>query len=161
MVRPDRTVCIDYDVIGMSYYPHWNGSLEQLQNNMNDISARYGKNVLVVETSIGYTTDTLGCKGIVYSEKEEEATGYPATQEGQEQFLRDLMATVRKVKENRGIGVFYWEPAWLPIPDCTWASTSGSQYMQEKMAAGNAMANMALFDAAGNANSALLHMKTM
>lgn len=30
-----------------------------------------------------------------------------------------------------------------------------------KMAAGNAMANMALFDAAGNANSALLHMKTM
>ena len=152
---------LDYDVIGMSYYPHWNGSLEQLQNNMNDISARYGKNVLVVETSIGYTTDTLGCKGIVYSEKEEEATGYPATQEGQEQFLRDLMATVRKVKEDRGIGVFYWEPAWLPIPDCTWASTSGSQYMQEKMAAGNAMANMALFDAAGNANSALLHMKTM
>ena len=71
------------------------------------------------------------------------------------------MATVRKVKEDRGIGVFYWEPAWLPIPDCTWASTSGSQYMQEKMAAGNAMANMALFDAAGNANSALLHMKTM
>ena len=152
---------LDYDVIGMSYYPHWNGSLEQLQYNMNDISARYGKIVLVVETSIGYTTDTLGCKGIVYSEKEEEATGYPATQEGQEQFLRDLMATVRKVKEDRGIGVFYWEPAWLPIPDCTWASTSGSQYMQEKMAAGNAMANMALFDAAGNANSALLHMKTM
>ena len=41
------------------------------------------------------------------------------------------------------------------------APDSGSQYMQEKMAAGNAMANMALFDAAGNANSALLHMKTM
>ena len=36
-----------------------------------------------------------------------------------------------------------------------------TQYMQEKMAAGNAMANMALFYAAGNANSALLHMKTM
>ena len=36
-----------------------------------------------------------------------------------------------------------------------------TQYMQEKMAACNAMANMALFDAAGNANSALLHMKTM
>ena len=34
-------------------------------------------------------------------------------------------------------------------------------YMQEKVAAGNAMANMALFDETGNANSALLHMKTM
>ena len=70
---------------------------------MNDISARYGKNVLVVETSIGYTTDTLGCKGIVYSEKEEEATGYPATQEGQEQFLRDLMATQSGGQEDRGM----------------------------------------------------------
>ena len=36
-----------------------------------------------------------------------------------------------------------------------------TQYMQEKMAAGNAKANKALLDAAGNANRALLHMKTM
>ena len=30
---------LDYDIIGMSYYPHWNGALEQLQDNMNDISS--------------------------------------------------------------------------------------------------------------------------
>ena len=85
----------------------------------------------------------------------------PVTQQGQEAFLRDLFATVRSVNNKRGIGVFYWEPAWLPIPDCTWASKSGSKYMKDKMTAGNAMANMALFDENGNANSALINMKTM
>ncbi|MCM1102943.1 MAG: glycosyl hydrolase 53 family protein [Clostridium sp.] len=152
---------LDFDVIGMSYYPHWNGSLQLLSENMNDVSARYGKEVLIAETSIGYTTDTLGCRGIVYSEEQEKATGYPATAEGQEAFLRDLYAAVRNVQNQKGIGVFYWEPAWLPIPDCTWASESGSRYMQDRMEGGNAMANQALFDAAGNVNRALLNLKTM
>lgn len=152
---------LDFDVIGMSYYPHWNGSLQLLSDNMNDISSRYGKEVLVAETSIGYTTDTLGCKGIVFSEEQEKATGYPATMEGQEAFLRELYHTVRNVQNNKGIGVFYWEPAWLAIPDCTWASESGRLYMNDQAEAGNAMANQALFDAAGNANSALLNLKTM
>jgi arabinogalactan endo-1,4-beta-galactosidase len=152
---------LDFDIIGMSYYPHWNGSLSLLLDNMNDISSRYDKDVLVAETSIGYTTETFGCNGIVYSKEHEKITGYPATQQGQEAFLRDLFATVRSVNNKRGIGVFYWEPAWLPIPDCTWASKSGSKYMKDKMTAGNAMANMALFDENGNANSALINMKIM
>lgn len=152
---------LGFDVIGMSYYPHWNGSIRLLLDNMNDISSRYNKDVLVAETSIGYTTETLGCKGIVYSAEHEKATGYPATQGGQEAFLRDLYAAVRNVENARGIGVFYWEPAWLPISDCTWASESGSVYMKDKVAAGNAQANMALFDEHGNANSALLNLQTM
>lgn len=152
---------LDFDVIGMSYYPHWNGSLQLLSDNMNDISSRYGKEVLVAETSIGFTTDTLGCKGIVFSEEQEKATGYPATVEGQEAFLRELYHTVRNVQNKKGIGVFYWEPAWLAIPDCTWASESGRLYMNDHAEAGNAMANQALFDASGNANSALLNLKTM
>ena len=152
---------LDFDVIGMSYYPHWNGSLQLLSDNMNDISSRYGKEVLVAETSIGFTTDTLGCKGLVFSEAQEKATGYPATMEGQEAFLRELYKAVRNVQNKKGIGVFYWEPAWLAIPDCTWASESGRLYMNDQAESGNAMANQALFDASGNANSALLNLKTM
>lgn len=152
---------LDFDVIGMSYYPHWNGSLQLLLDNMNDVSKRYNKDVMIAETSIGYTTDALGCRGIVFSKELEKATGYPATMEGQETFLRDLYRTVRSVEHNRGIGVFYWEPAWLPIPDCKWANPSGCDYMNDQAEAGNTMANQALFDAAGNANSALVHLKEM
>lgn len=152
---------VDFNIIGMSYYPHWNGSLALLKENMDDISSRYDKKVLIAETSIGYTTETFGCHGIVYGREQEKLTGYPATQEGQEEFLKDLFRTVRSVKNERGIGVFYWEPEWLPVPDCTWASESGSIYMNEKMKAGNAQANMALFDEMGNANRALVNMKEM
>ncbi|MCM1253372.1 MAG: glycosyl hydrolase 53 family protein [Clostridium sp.] len=152
---------LDFDIIGMSYYPHWNGSQKLLLANMNDISSRYDKDVLIVETSIGYTTETFGCKGIVYSKAQEKATGYPATQEGQEAFLRDLCKTVRSVENARGIGVFYWEPAWLPIEGCTWASESGRLYMNDKVEVGNSQANMTLFDEHGNANSALINLRTM
>ena len=156
-----EAVSLDYDVIGMSFYPHWNGSLEKLLYNMNDVSARYGKEVLVAKTSIGYTTDSLGCKGIVFHKEQEEATGYPATKEGQKEFLKDLYATVRSVQDQRGIGVFYWEPAWLPIPECKWSNPNGIIYMHDKAEAGNAMGNQALFDEKGNANQALLELKVM
>ncbi len=152
---------VDFDIIGMSYYPHWNGSLELLKQNMDDISSRYDKDVLIAETSIGYTTDNFGLNGIVYCKEHEKLTGYPATKAGQEAFLRDLFKTVRNVDGKRGIGVFYWEPEWLPIPECTWASESGSIYMHDKVKAGNAQANMALFDEKGNANDALMHMESM
>ena len=46
----------DFDIIGVSYYPFWHGTLDQLQANINDISQRYNKDVIVVETAYGYTT---------------------------------------------------------------------------------------------------------
>lgn len=152
---------VDYDVIGMSFYPHWNGSIQKLQDNMNAVSRRYNKDVMVLETAIGYTTDTLGCSGLVFTKEMEQATDYPATQEGQRDFLRDLIQSVREVKNGRGTGVFYWEPAWLAIPDCTWANKSGCMYMNDKVEGGNSMANQALFDVDGNANLALLELKEM
>ena len=152
---------LDFDVVGMSYYPHWNGSISKLTDNMNYISGRLNKDVMVVETSIGYTLDTFGCNGIVFGEEQEQATGYPATEEGQQNFMRDLFDAVRNVKNKRGIGVVYWEPEWLPIPECTWASNVGRMYMKDDVEAGNANANQALFDKSGNANQALLELASM
>ncbi len=152
---------LDFDMIGMSYYPFWNGSLESLIYNMNDISRTYDKDVLVAETSIGYTTDTLGCNGIVFSEELEKNTEYPATKEGQELFLKDLCKAVRNVENGRGVGIVYWEPEWLPIPECAWAKKIGCEYMNDKAELGNSWANQALFDAEGNANQALINLGTM
>ncbi len=149
---------LDFDMIGMSYYPYWNGSLEALLYNMNDISRTFQKDVLVAETAIGYTLEPLGCEGIVFSENEEKATAYPATQEGQMKFLKDLYDTVRKVENGRGAGVLYWEPAWLPIPECAYSKQIGCDYMKDTMKPGNAWANQALFDAKGNANQAMVHL---
>lgn len=152
---------LDFDVIGMSFYPHWNGGIAQLAENMNEVSARFDKDVAILETSIAYTTDTLGCKDVVFTRDLAAKTGYPATPAGQEQFLRDLCRAVRSVPGGRGLGIFYWEPAWLPIPHCTWADPNGSAYLRDRVEAANTMANQALFDAEGSANPALLALDTM
>lgn len=152
---------LDYDVIGMSYYPFWNGSIEALIANMNDISRTFRKDVMVVETSIGYTTDSLGCNGMVYSAELEKNVPYPGTPMGQESYMRSLIQAVRNVEDCCGIGVIYWEPAWLPFPDCAWAKPIGCEYMHDKAELGNSWANQALFDAEGNANPALINLKSM
>ena len=152
---------LDYDIIGMSYYPYWNGSIEALIQNMNDMSQTYHKDVLVAETAIGYTTDSLGCRGVVYSRELEEKTAFAGTPEGQEEFMKELCAGVRSVKDGHGMGILYWEPAWLPIPECAWAKPIGCEYMSDKAEVGNSWANQALFDSDGNANCALIHWKDL
>lgn len=42
---------VPFDVIGLSYYPKWHCTLEDLQYNLNDLARRYGKDIIVVEYS--------------------------------------------------------------------------------------------------------------
>lgn len=142
---------VDFDVIGLSYYPFWHGTLDDLAANMNDVSARYGKDVLVVETSYAWTEEAPAGHHSIFRPELAEIAGYPATVEGQSSFLRDLYATVAAVPGGRGLGAVYWEPAWLPVDGTTWASPAGMEYGDDVGAGGNTWANQALFDFDGNA----------
>ncbi len=42
---------LPFDVIGLSYYPKWHGTLADLQYNMNDLAKRYKKDLILVEYS--------------------------------------------------------------------------------------------------------------
>ena len=42
---------VQFDIIGLSYYPKWHGTIEELQDNLNDLSKRYNKDLVVVEYS--------------------------------------------------------------------------------------------------------------
>jgi len=42
---------IKFDVIGMSYYPKWHGTLEDVQSNLISLSKRYEQDIIVVEYS--------------------------------------------------------------------------------------------------------------
>jgi beta-galactosidase len=42
---------VPFDVIGVSYYPKWHGTLGDLEANMNDLVRRYNKDIIVVEYS--------------------------------------------------------------------------------------------------------------
>ncbi|MDR2044827.1 MAG: glycosyl hydrolase 53 family protein [Clostridium sp.] len=142
---------VDFDMIGLTYYPMWHGTLEDLQYNMNDISQRYGKDVIVVETAYGWTTDDGDGLGSSFSPQDAINAGYPATVQGQYDFMRDLTQVILNVPNERGIGFFYWEPTWLPVEGAYWGTETGKEYIGDTGILSNPWDNLTLFDFNGNA----------
>ena len=107
---------VEYDLIGLSYYPWWHGPLEALASTLDTLTARYGKGIILVETAypwtLGWSDDTHNPVGL----EEHLLPGYPATVDGQRAFIERLIRIVLGVKDGRGLGLFYWEPCWIPAP---------------------------------------------
>jgi len=79
-----------WDVIGMSLYPSvsdWQVLSQQCLNNMNDMVARYGSEVMLCEVGMRWDSPDI-CKN----------------------FLTDILAKTKSVNNQKGLGVFYWEP---------------------------------------------------
>lgn len=131
----------DFDIIGMSFYPFWHGTMDDLKNTMNDVSAKYNKDVIAVEIAFGYTLEDADFEKNNFGTNEEKVGGYKATVQGQATGLRDVMATVASVNDNRGLGIFYWAPDWVINEKVGWKSNGG----------GNGWDNLTLFDTKGNA----------
>ncbi len=126
----------DFDVIGMSYYAYWHGSLQQLKNNMNNIVARYGKEVVVAETSYPFTYYDADSTENQIGQKDTDLAGLPASVANQRLMTEMTFNTVATVNNGKGLGVFYWEPLWLPVSGV--GVTKGE---------GNEWDNQILFDA--------------
>lgn len=150
----------DFQIIGLSYYPFWHGSLQALEDNMNDIAVRYHKDLVVAEVSMGYTMEDYRkyenltpdeAKGYATKPELVEKIEYPMTKQGQCDFMKDFLHRVSTVAENRGCGFFWWEPAWIPVPGSGWATPASLKYMNDPGPCGNEWANQALFDYEGNA----------
>lgn len=150
----------DFDYIGLSYYPFWHGSLQSLEDNMNDIAVRYGKELIVAEVSMGYTMeDYKSYEKLEDSERKGYATRqelvdkieYPMTVQGQVDFTKDFLNRVAHVADDKGCGFFWWEPAWIPVSGSGWATPASLKYMNDPGPCGNEWANQALFDYQGNA----------
>lgn len=154
----------DFQIIGLSYYPFWHGTLDDLSNNMKDIALRYGKELMIAEVSMGFTMEDYASyeklapherKGMATKPELAEKIEYPMTKEGQKAFLEDLFTRLKQVPDDKAKGYFYWEAAWIPVAGSGWASGAAIAYMDEKGPGGNEWANQALFDYDGNALPAL------
>jgi arabinogalactan endo-1,4-beta-galactosidase len=112
----DRVVEQDvpFDVIGLSYYPFWHGTITQLRTNLDDLTARYAKDVMIVETQYGWTLQNGDSLGNFLWNDSLLVPGYPATPGGQIGFASDLVSALAAVPGGRGAGIFYWQPEWIP-----------------------------------------------
>ncbi len=93
---------IDYDIIGLSYYPYWHGTLSKLNATLTTLSATFpNKEIMIMETGIGYNEWSDDSATTQYG-------NYATTPEGQTQFMNDLVNTLKQ--HNHVTGVFYWFP---------------------------------------------------
>lgn len=166
---------VEYDVFASSYYPYWHGTLDNLKNQLNAITEKYGKEVMVAETSWATgLEDSDGHANTVREGNNDAGMDYDFSIYGQAKELREVINTVAEM--NKGIGVFYWEPAWIPVkvydPEAEdaeqtlatnkaawekygsgWAASYAGEYDAKdagKWYGGSAIDNQALFDASGH-----------
>lgn len=122
----DDNGIVNFDIIGISYYPNYSPEtdLDELGSMIGRLRNTYQKEVMIFETGfvwkingwIDNYNNILNHNGNVLE--------YPATPDGQLNYLHDLAQTVL---DNNGSGVFYWEPAYISSDMCTkWGQ--GSPY---------------------------------
>ncbi len=154
---------LDYDIMGLSYYPFWDGTNENMQAVATNIQENYGKKVMIAETSYCYTAeDGDGC-GNSFKGTDDLVEGYAATVQSQASMIRDICEAANDVGV---LGIFYWEGAWVPVGEATvdnsaiwekygsgWASSFAADYDPEDAGlyyGGCAWDNQAMFDFDGH-----------
>ena len=118
-----KTKGLDYDIIGLSFYPVFHGKdLNALTTTMSQLVSKYGKKCMLAEMAypftLGWADNTNNTVGL----SSQLVTGYPATAEGQKQYLLKLRQIV--TDNEKGFGFCYWAPDWIAFKGPT--STTGS-----------------------------------
>lgn len=94
---------IDYDIIGISYYPYFKGELSNLDKGLSQLEQHFSdKAIQIVET--GYPS-----KWEVPGTKYDLTKTYPYTPEGQRQYTADLIITLQKHPQVNGLSWWYAE----------------------------------------------------
>jgi arabinogalactan endo-1,4-beta-galactosidase len=129
---------VPFDVIAVSHYLYWHGTAASLATNLADLSARYGRDVIVAETAYGFTTAEDDHEPQIFNASLAATAGIPASPAGQVTAFRRVCDVVTGVPNARGIGVFYWEPTWTAVRGAGWDPANP--------ASGDGWENQAWFD---------------
>jgi arabinogalactan endo-1,4-beta-galactosidase len=107
-----KTATINYDYIGLSYYPIWHGTdINLLQQTMTTLGQTYNKKVLVAETSYPFTLGWNDWTNNIIGLTNQLHPNYPATPQGQRDFLQKIKTTVQNTPS--GLGFCYWGTEWI------------------------------------------------
>jgi arabinogalactan endo-1,4-beta-galactosidase len=135
----------DFDIIGFSYYPIWHTtvSVAQISDRVAGFKSKYAKDIMILETAYPWTTAADDAYNNIFGSQTPTA-GFPFTQQGQ---LDMMKAIVQEMIDGGGIGMVYWEPAWI------------SSNMKDLWGTGSSWENCTFFDYNGILNQGMDYMK--
>jgi arabinogalactan endo-1,4-beta-galactosidase len=121
---------LDYDLMGLSYYPFWHGkNMDSLSTNLKILGDTFGKNIVIAETAYPFTFGFNDNTNNVIGLQEQIHPDFPPTVQGQRDFLfkvRDIIADA-----PIGIGFCYWAPEWVSFKGKT--ATNGSSWENQAL----------------------------
>lgn len=154
---------IDYDIVGLSFYPYWHGTMEDLKNAITHVRDTYDKKVYVAENAYCYTSEDGDGSANSIKGTDDLTEGYSASVQGQTNEVRDVCAAA---SEAGAEGVFYWEGTWIPVGPADadnssiwekygsgWASSYAGGYDPKDAGqyyGGSSWDNQAMFDFTGH-----------
>lgn len=120
-----KTDNVDYDIIGLSYYPVWHNTISTLETAIKTLESRYtDKNIMIVEVGYAYSWEYKGDYNL-YST-------YTASEDGQKAFTDDLINMLNKHDSVNGL--FWWWMEYNPYP---WADTHMDKWWYAPLYNGN------------------------
>jgi arabinogalactan endo-1,4-beta-galactosidase len=109
---------LDYDIIGLSYYPIWHGkSLDSLKANLNTISTTQNKPIFIAETAYPFTFGYNDWTNNIIGLNSQILPEFAATESGQQMYLAKLRSIVEDVP--KAIGFCYWGGEWISYKGAT------------------------------------------
>jgi arabinogalactan endo-1,4-beta-galactosidase len=134
---------VPFDVIGLSYYPFFHGTISAMRQNVDALATQFHKPIVIAETQYPWTlangNSPIGdSTGNFVWQPSQLSTGYPASPGGQLSFVTDELSILAQVPGGLGAGLFYWAPDW--IPGVPWEPGTG---------VGTPNANLTLFNSQG------------
>lgn len=104
---------IDYDIIGLSYYPYFHGAISELEGAINLLETNYSdKKIMIVEFGYPYA---WAVPGTTYN----YTATYPYSDAGQKAITADVVTMLNK--HNNVNGLFWWWPEY----NAYWTSLAG------------------------------------
>ena len=103
---------VEFDIIGISYYPWWHGNLQSFEDNLAFLSGEYEKDIMVVEVAYPWMGSYPPLSGSDFPDPP-----YEVSPQGQKEYLEELIRIIANTPNNRGKGIFYWAPEWIPIEE--------------------------------------------
>jgi arabinogalactan endo-1,4-beta-galactosidase len=126
-----QTLGVPFDVIGLSYYPFFHGTLSAMRANVDNLATTFHKPIIIAETQYAWTlangNNPLNrFTGDFVWQTSDAQGGYPLSPGGQLSFVTDELSILAQVPDGLGTGLFYWAPDWIPGVPWTPGANIGS-----------------------------------
>lgn len=125
---------IDYDIIGLSYYPQFQThDLELIQFKINHLAITFDKEIFFAEVAYPFTLQWDDSSTNLIGDNSQILSQFAASPEGQKAYFEWLVTAIDAIPNDKGTGFCYWAPDWVAFEGNEATSTNGSAWENQCM----------------------------